>query len=825
MPSGSVVVPSTHEVYSAVLPDYVVVTSTATDSIVATITVGQLQSPNPFLYSGWASLTTPIVYDPFTGDVIVGDFVSNSLTAINVSSHKVVAQIHLEAPPYTMALNGANGELFVGTDFSNGTIAAFEIAGNSTDYPTIQTRWTSLGASYFAPTSMIVDQADQKVFFTAVQECDLGCYGSSLDWFSYTSNASGTTDACALGTSIAFDPLTDEIYLPAGATECCIVSAGCLAIAVIAASTLDETTTINGPGEPMLGFDPTTGQVLAASAYSVYVIDPTNHSLVSAYRDDAECPSAISVGQGQGDAYVTDECGDELVDVSVASGASRDIVIAGSGPASVTFDPTTNDVIVANQGAGNASFLSTETETVLASIGGIPGADSVTLTPATGHTYVAGWNGIVGDLDDQNMSLTTTIHLGTWLAPTPVSAFDPVSDEVLIGGTNDTETILYGISDSLHTVESPLSLGINYYYPEGLAYDAANHSLLLGTAFSDAILELNPTNLSAVGQLSLPSDDFGVNALAIDPSTDQVYVSTTIDNASAGYPGAIAVFNATSGARISQTITFATFLSLTFDPNGNEMVGAASLNGTVSIFNATTYQVSRNISVGEGPDAMAYDNLTGALYVANYLSDSITLITRNLTYPVSVTETGLPTDENWTVRFDGSMSHSNSSWMEFTAANGTYSFWVGGVAGFIPSPASGTVLVDGLPVTQNVTFSAFTFSLTFSESGLPGGTKWAVTLSGVDGHSDTQSLVFAVPNGTYAFFADPVPGYSVIPQSGNASIQNGSRIVVLTYTPITPIHEIPIWVEVSVIVIVGVSMAALVLVPPRPPRAESDVRH
>jgi peptide/nickel transport system permease protein len=80
--------------------------------------------------------------------------------------------------------------------------------------------------------------------------------------------------------------------------------------------------------------------------------------------------------------------------------------------------------------------------------------------------------------------------------------------------------------------------------------------------------------------------------------------------------------------------------------------------------------------------------------------------------------------------------------------NGTYGFAVQTKAAYTPSPGAGSITVDGSAVTENVTFAAggpgspvphFTstapyttapsYSVTFHESGLPGGTTWSVTLN------------------------------------------------------------------------------------------------
>jgi hypothetical protein len=62
-------------------------------------------------------------------------------------------------------------------------------------------------------------------------------------------------------------------------------------------------------------------------------------------------------------------------------------------------------------------------------------------------------------------------------------------------------------------------------------------------------------------------------------------------------------------------------------------------------------------------------------------------------------------------------------------------------------------------------------TVTFTESGLPSGTDWTVTLGSTTVSSTTSTLSFSRANGTYPFSVGPVEGYSAAPGAGSISVQ------------------------------------------------------
>jgi subtilase family serine protease len=76
-------------------------------------------------------------------------------------------------------------------------------------------------------------------------------------------------------------------------------------------------------------------------------------------------------------------------------------------------------------------------------------------------------------------------------------------------------------------------------------------------------------------------------------------------------------------------------------------------------------------------------------------------------YHVTFAESGLPPGTNWSVTLDGVRGGSAMTTMEFTGvAYANYSFAVGLISGYVATPNSGTITMDGFNVSESITFRA-----------------------------------------------------------------------------------------------------------------------
>jgi hypothetical protein len=153
-------------------------------------------------------------------------------------------------------------------------------------------------------------------------------------------------------------------------------------------------------------------------------------------------------------------------------------------------------------------------------------------------------------------------------------------------------------------------------------------------------------------------------------------------------------------------------------------------------------------------------------------------------YPITFRASGLPPATTWSVLLGGSnLSSSNGTLTYPAVANGTYDYTVSSASGYVAPP--GVVTVAGQAVNVSVTFVP-SYPLTFSESGLPSGATWGVTVAGQLKQSTGAKIVFAEANGSYPYVVTPYGGYHVTPPSGNIVVDGSGTSTPLTFTPIPP---------------------------------------
>jgi hypothetical protein len=157
------------------------------------------------------------------------------------------------------------------------------------------------------------------------------------------------------------------------------------------------------------------------------------------------------------------------------------------------------------------------------------------------------------------------------------------------------------------------------------------------------------------------------------------------------------------------------------------------------------------------------------------------------TYSLQFTENGLVLGTSWsvTVTGQGTLSSTGTTITFSALVAGTYTYSYGAVAGFT-TPTGGAAVITTASVSLAVTYSAPTFAVTFTESGLPSGTAWAVAFAGQITVTTGTSIVFHVAAGTYSYSVATTSGYAPSPASGTL-IVSGATPVAITYTLIPPV--------------------------------------
>jgi hypothetical protein len=154
------------------------------------------------------------------------------------------------------------------------------------------------------------------------------------------------------------------------------------------------------------------------------------------------------------------------------------------------------------------------------------------------------------------------------------------------------------------------------------------------------------------------------------------------------------------------------------------------------------------------------------------------------TFPLVFVEAGLPSSTSWGITLNGKLNTSQTRTIEFEETNGSYGFTVSTVSGFSSNRTTGSVAVTGAPLQVLIGFSLVppTYSVSFSESGLPLRTSWTITLGSLPTQAVvTTSAQFLEANGTYSFAILSPAGYSASPSSGSISVAGTAASVTVSF--------------------------------------------
>ncbi|EQD72834.1 thermopsin precursor, partial [mine drainage metagenome] len=182
---------------------------------------------------------------------------------------------------------------------------------------------------------------------------------------------------------------------------------------------------------------------------------------------------------------------------------------------------------------------------------------------------------------------------------------------------------------------------------------------------------------------------------------------------------------------------------------------------------------------------------SGGTFTVNETPLSILVIFNEATYPVTFVETDLPSGTSWSVTLEGVTELGTGPTITFTEPSGTYGYSIADVPGWHQTTMlyTGSVTVSGGSVTEpTLAFSQVTYTVTFTESGLPSGTSWSATVSGVTRMSTTGSITFTgETNGTYAYSIGDVPGWHQrsVPYSGSFNVSGAGLSVSTDWTVFT----------------------------------------
>jgi len=430
---------------------------------------------------------------------------------------------------------------------------------------------------------------------------------------------------------------------------------------------------------------------------------------------------------------------------------------AGTLPGGVAHNTGNGYVYVANFGSGNVTVINDTTIVASLFVGVSP--VGVGYNNGNGYVYVANsYSNDVSVID--GTTVVATVVAGD--APQGV-AYDGGNGYVYVTNIHSNNV---SVIDGTSMVAS-VPVGT---YPFGVAYNNGNGYVYVANMGSNDVSVIDGTTVVATVPVG-----YEPNGVTYDSRAGYVYVSNRVS-------GSLSVISETS---VVATVLLGAYPAAVAYNSGNGFVYVANYaSNNVSVVSGTT--VVGAVPVGNWPDGIAYDAGNGYVYVANAGSYDVSVFSTITPPLVSFTETGLPAGTSWTVTLDGSSNSSTSTTIAFAAPNGSYSYVMGIVPGFIPAPFSGSVTVNGVPVDVTISFKAFKFEVRFAKTGLPFGTPWSVTLAGATQNSTDDVITFLEPNGTYPFSVGPVSGYTPHPSLGLVTVSGRKASASISFTEVLP---------------------------------------
>lgn len=730
---------------------------------------------------------------------------SGVLSVVNTTTRKVV-QSSVSGSGPGIAFDPDNGYVYEGDD--SGDVFVFYASNAS-----LQTKIPLL-APYLGAVN-------QPVVLYVSETQDLYIPSSNSLGDGIVSVINSATNAVTSQVTVGQDP-GGATYDPADA-DVYVGNIGSNNISIISTTTNDLVGTIPVPSGPgSMVYDAATGLLYVADTNStnVSVIDPASKSVLATIGTAVE-PDCLALDPSTGDIYVSDYYNSSLTVVDPVTNSVVTYVSLGpyAFPEGLTYDPSDGELYVADSDQNGLSVVNLGNNTLSGSILTGVYATAAVATP-TGFVYVGS-----GDPPATVfvVALANDSEIGSLALPgLPVSpeslAYDPVDNSVYVA---DSGTDLVSVIDAstnavrgpIAIPNSPYSIAVdnitgNVYVTNGgnvtviapftgtivgnvpvggdaVAYDDLTNTVYVTNDALGVVYAINATSNVLVGSIELPENLTyfpGAVGITFDPVTEDLYVSDAnngvfyvvspyTDQVLATDPGGGGVGTFDSGT------------GYIYDPTFTSVVGS---DGSLNVLDPFNNTLVASIPVASQPVAVAAEASLNELFVTSGAEGSLSVVYAPavpLPPPEAVTfqESGLPGGTQWSVLVDDTNASTTASNITELLEEGIHTFAVPDAAGFEAVPAGGTVTVSQAPLVESIDFAG-PYNIAFTESGLPTGSLWSVSLAGIEQSSAGPIISFGVPNGTYGFSVGEIPGYLPTPSSGSVTVSGSAESVGIVFT-------------------------------------------
>jgi len=710
---------------------------------------------------------TAVTFDPSTNEVYVANNGSDNMSVVSAASGTLVATLPVTGGPDSIAYDNLTENLYV-TSYRSGNVT--EIAPNQTVVRVIHA-----GAGT-APVGVVYDPVSNLLAVAEDGPDQVGMIGA--DNGSVVANLTVEGQPLAIGCN----PESGDIYVGT----------------YLATDLFNHLAVISGVPPRVVsnlavGFDPDS-VTYASDSDRIYVADgyPYNVSVINASSNTvigsitaAAGPIGIAYDNASARVYLAESAGNVAV-INQTQETISQFISLDPGPQGVAWDPATNNMYTSTRFSGVLDEVASEGNQLLDSRSLWYGLGGVAANSGTGDLYVTCWSCATLYNVSAEGALLGSISVGEW--PT-TAAYDSRNGLVFVSNfDSNTVSLVDSRSDAVASTVC-LSSGICINGngagggPDAVAFDTFSGDVYVavhGDVNGDPgnVTLLNGTTGAPIGDFNVPPWGApGPTSLLVDLANNELYVADD-------WSDLLWAFNLTTEAVISEIPVGSSPQGIALDPLNGLVYVTNAASDNISVINSSNNEVAGSIAVGLDPTGIAFDPTNGWIYAANSGSGTLSIIGEQ-TYSVTFFESGLPNATNWSVTLGNLTNWSTSSATAFAEPNGTYGYTVPRARGYVPSPAFGSVVVNGSAKQVLVSFlepAPPSYQISFIEAGLPSGTNWSVSVEGRPFYSVSSTILVLGANGTYPYFVGEVQGYAATPSSGNVTLSGGNQSVRVSFT-------------------------------------------
>jgi hypothetical protein len=390
----------------------------------------------------------------------------------------------------------------------------------------------------------------------------------------------------------------------------------------------------------------------------------------------------------------------------------------------------------------------------------------------------------------------------------------PVGDELLlpveignstiffIGFTSTGMAVMFNLSSALFYIDAAYS-----FVAVSSAYDALNGveyvSVLTPYEYFGGIVALNTSTGKVLSEILLPLSEISI-ALQMS-QTNQVLLSLSYAANASSTNGQVLIFGVQKGFNVtfsesglpSGTDWFA-------NVSGKQSSGPINSGSTYSL-----YLVNGTYSFSASTSDKDFKPVYTDTFAVSGSSLFVNVTYKPVVYAVAFRESGLPANVPWYVNVSGETVSGAilSSMFSESLQNGSYIFSATTSDLNYAAHYTSAFTVSGANLSINVTFYQIRFEVTFTETGLPAGTSWNITVDGVNHVVAGTSLSIYFLNGTYSY-STKVAGYTTVNGTGNITVAGNQVIISISFKPVPSGNKLNFTEYLAIGVVVAAVIAA-----------------